>query len=542
MGEPAVLVDARPVAHPTAGGRGIGNYTLGLLHGLVAAGADVTALVGHPDDAIHLTGVPPTSIEVLHRDVLRRAAPGSWYVATGLFLHPIPFDPIPAGVTEAGFPIAAVMYDVIPYRRPDLYLGEENAARQARLRAALARTVDVHVAISAFSASTAVAELGLDPRRMHVIGAGVDARFVPPAQRAVRRPTVVAVTGADPRKNTDRLVRAWSQVSAGLRGSHRLVVVAGVGPALAARWSSLASELGCGDGIEVVTDATDDDMVRLLQQAALVVQPSIEEGFGLPVAEAAACGAVVICSNRSALPEVLDEPEATFDPTDPRDIAQAIERALTDPTHRAVLAAAAARAAPRWQWEEVARRLQASIARHPVRERRPLATRQAVVERAPAAGPLVATSLRDQSTETITALVDRTHESIPVFPMTERPASAFGRYVKYHEFDQVLTVLDDDTASITNRIARRWPTHAWSRSGRLDPRVVATSRSLIVATPGALEGDDACDSPRPPVLVLPEPAGTWTDDDVARALVWWLDHGFQTDDAVTVVGPTDTLA
>ena len=43
MADPHVLVDARPISHPTAGGRGIGNYTLGLLHGLAAIDASFTS-------------------------------------------------------------------------------------------------------------------------------------------------------------------------------------------------------------------------------------------------------------------------------------------------------------------------------------------------------------------------------------------------------------------------------------------------------------------------------------------------------------------
>ncbi len=60
-----------------------------------------------------------------------------------MFLHPISLDPIPQSVTEAGLPVAALLYDVIPYRYPEQYLAEDDPLRQARLRAVLSRTVDV---------------------------------------------------------------------------------------------------------------------------------------------------------------------------------------------------------------------------------------------------------------------------------------------------------------------------------------------------------------------------------------------------------------
>ena len=121
------------------------------------------------------------SVDVWRRDVVRqRSASGAWYVATGLFLHPLSFDPIPQVITEAGLPVAGVMYDVIPYRFPDRHQVDEIARRLARIRAPLARTADLTLAISKFSAETAIEALGLDRDRVRVIGGGVDPRFVPP--------------------------------------------------------------------------------------------------------------------------------------------------------------------------------------------------------------------------------------------------------------------------------------------------------------------------------------------------------------------------
>jgi glycosyltransferase involved in cell wall biosynthesis len=100
---------------------------------------------------------------------------------------------------------------------------------------------------------------------------------------------------------------------------------------------------------------TDDEMVALYQAARLSVMPSLEEGFGLPVAEAAACGCITICSNNSSLPEVIDCDEALFNASDVIDIARAIGWALTDDEHRERLRVAATRAAQRWTWKNVGR-------------------------------------------------------------------------------------------------------------------------------------------------------------------------------------------
>jgi len=64
------------------------------------------------------------------------------------------------------------------------------------------------------------------------------------------------------------------------------------------------------------------------QRCGLFVFPSLYEGAGLPILEAMACGAPVIGSNVSSVPEILGDLQAAFDPADPRDIAACIERTL----------------------------------------------------------------------------------------------------------------------------------------------------------------------------------------------------------------------
>lgn len=357
-----LLVDARPIEHPTARRRGIGRYTTGLLQGLVEVGASVTALATDSAEAeVIRPQVPGVDVAVWTPEVVRaHATTDAWYVATGLFLHPVAFDPIPVTITRAGLPVAGIMYDVIPYRYPDRYLVDANARRMAELRKPLARTVDAILAISEFAASTSIAELGLDPARVRTIGAGVESRFEP-ALRGPARPTtvpelpyVVCVTGTDVHKNTAGLIEAWGCLPRHVRDTHRLVIVGRTSEPIRARWQREIERAGCAESIELAGSITDGRLVELLQHAALSVTPSLEEGFGLPVLEAAACGCPVITSDRGALPEVLDEPASRFDPTDPLAMAAAIELALTDEHRRDLLLAAASRATARWTWPYVA--------------------------------------------------------------------------------------------------------------------------------------------------------------------------------------------
>ena len=134
-------------------------------------------------------------------------------------------------------------------------------------------------------------------------------------------PYVVAVTGGDDRKNTEGLIRAWALADRpsplGLAGRHHLVIATAHTPDVLKRWEACAEEVGIRDRVIFTGALDDDELVAVLQGAALAVMPSFEEGFGLPVLEAAACGVPAISSNLTSLPEVLDEPTACFDPHDP---------------------------------------------------------------------------------------------------------------------------------------------------------------------------------------------------------------------------------
>ncbi len=294
------------------------------------------------------------------------AVDGTWYLATQLMLHPIPLDPIPRCITDARLPVAAVMYDVIPFRYPDVYFTDPNALRQAELRAPLARTVDTMLAISDF--------VGNHGSR----GAGVPARAdrhdrrrgrasLPTGDR--RSPFAPRSGAAEPcwalRRHRCRQRRPQEHrrpaASLGARRSrHGRRHPPGRRRRSHPRCAASAGRHGPSDsrcgrhGSCSPARSTTTSWSRCSKAAALAVMPSLEEGFGLPVLEAAACGVPTIASNVSSLPEVLDEPAACFDPHDPQAIAAAIVTALTDEEHRSVLLAAGRRAVERWTWSNAA--------------------------------------------------------------------------------------------------------------------------------------------------------------------------------------------
>jgi len=367
--QPKVLVDGRVISHPTAGGRGVGRYTIGLVRAMHESGAVVTVMnASKADEQKWLDVIPSLRVAPFEPSTVREASPDTWFMSTQMMLHPIPLDVVPRMITEAGLRVVGILHDVIPYRYPEMYLTDPSALRQSQLRAMLVRTFDAMVSNSTFSADTGSAVLQFDRSKIHVVGAAVEPQFCagPVSESRLTRLVdkgvdtsrglVVAVTGGDERKNTPGLIRAWGSLNCELRKSHQLVIACAAVPVVQNRWRDIANSVGLTALDVVFTDTvTDDEMVALYQTARLSVMPSLEEGFGLPVAEAAACGCITICSNNSSLPEVIDCEEALFDADDVVDIARAIEWALTDNEHRERLRVAATRAALRWTWENVGR-------------------------------------------------------------------------------------------------------------------------------------------------------------------------------------------
>jgi glycosyltransferase involved in cell wall biosynthesis len=151
----------------------------------------------------------------------------------------------------------------------------------------------------------------------------------------------------EPRKNLEGLLRAFARVPRAAREGRQLVLVCRLEPLERHHYEVLGRQLGLDDALLLTGQVSDAVLVHLYQRAELVVYPSLYEGYGLPVAEAMACGAPVLASNNSSLVELVSA-EATFDPYDLDDMARAIERGLVDQPYRERLLQWSARPRPTW--------------------------------------------------------------------------------------------------------------------------------------------------------------------------------------------------
>jgi glycosyltransferase involved in cell wall biosynthesis len=144
----------------------------------------------------------------------------------------------------------------------------------------------------------------------------------------IKSPYLLFVGTIEPRKNIENLVVAFNKFKQTAAGKNYQLVLAG-----SRGWNSeliykqIESSQSKND-IILLGHVADDDLVHLFNQTSLFCYPSIFEGFGLPVLEAMACGAPVLTSNVSSLPEVGGDAAEYVDPESSEKIFNSLERII----------------------------------------------------------------------------------------------------------------------------------------------------------------------------------------------------------------------
>lgn len=353
-----VLFDLVAVQSPSYRRRGIARYSFELAKAVSERHPElVTAMVVHPEleDAEELAGL------------------GRWltsspdWEAAGVVHLSSAFEPEvpvklfwPPEVTRHGLLTAVTVYDLIPELFPGWYLQDPGLRRRWRAGREVVRAADLVFTISESTREDTVALLSMPEERVRVVGTGTASTFVPAASRqkalAAAKARVKGLkkgfllyTGAfDPRKNVDNLVRGYAALPPRVIEHHQLVIACSAPPLTRNHYLVMARELGLRrDRVLIPGYVPERVLVALNQSAELAVFPSLYEGFGFPVVEALACGTPAIAGDNSSLREILPR-EARFQAQDPWAIAEAIERALYDASHRARLMALVRQPTPTW--------------------------------------------------------------------------------------------------------------------------------------------------------------------------------------------------
>jgi glycosyltransferase involved in cell wall biosynthesis len=230
-------------------------------------------------------------------------------------------------------------------RRDYPRLAREHAHRAARI-----------IVPSQFTAVEVERQLGVPAERIAICPPG--APDWGPRQRGpdAAGGYILFFSTLEQRKNVGGLLDAYERlILAGERFSFPDLVLAGNATDEARPWLDRIARPPLAGHVRHIGYVDPANRQALYGGARLLVMPSFEEGFGIPVLEAMTCGVPVVAANRGALPEVLGDAGPLVNPDEPDEIAGAMARLLDDDSYRSACVSKGVLRARQFNWQRTAR-------------------------------------------------------------------------------------------------------------------------------------------------------------------------------------------
>ena len=263
------------------------------------------------------------------------------------------------------FHTASIFYDLIPLMNPEQYLPKNSRLEEFYFkRVDVLKKSDLLFGISQSSCKEAIDILKFEDTLITNINSGCDQLFTKIKisqdikkiiqEKFLIGESFIMYSGAtDERKNHIRLIEAYASLDTKIRNEYQLVIAGGMPEEHRLKFLAHIKKLGLTTKQVVLTGrVTDEEMLWLYSLTDLFVFPSWHEGFGLPALEAMYCGAPVIGSDTTSIPEVIGLEDALFNPFDVQSIASKITAVLMDENFKMKLAKHSLIQSKKFSWDK----------------------------------------------------------------------------------------------------------------------------------------------------------------------------------------------
>jgi glycosyltransferase involved in cell wall biosynthesis len=255
------------------------------------------------------------------------------------------------------------IHDIVSFIMPDT-IPMKYAFYMRNLIKLVSRRADRIISVSQSTKKDLITWLGVPEEKITVVHQAVSGIFRPAASgdggAEIRRRFgihgryMLFVGNLEPRKNLIRLMEAFAMARERLGGPIQLVICGKKGW-LCSGILKTCEKIKRGDDILITNYVNEIDLLGLYQNAEMFVFPTRYEGFGLPALEAMACGAPVITSNVSSLPEITGGAAMLINPSDVGEISEAMIKLAGSESLRSELREKGFKQAKLFSWTKTAR-------------------------------------------------------------------------------------------------------------------------------------------------------------------------------------------
>ena len=268
---------------------------------------------------------------------------------------------LPLNIAKSKMKSVVTIHDLIFRRMPECYKFIDRKIYDYKFRKA-AENSDVVIAVSERTKKDIVELYHIDAEKIRVVYQGCDAQFakeisedekIRVAQKYdLPERYILNVGSIETRKNALQIVRALKDVDASVS-----LVIVGRRTKYAVKIDEYVKKYGLDARIKIISGIDFKDLPAVYAQAEVFVYPSFYEGFGIPIVEALNVGVPVVAAIGSCLEEAGGASSIYVDPTNDKEMSDAINRVLTDSDMRAKMIVDGKEYAKRFSEEQCAKEI-----------------------------------------------------------------------------------------------------------------------------------------------------------------------------------------